>query len=195
MPTFRNTATSLLQYAEARGAAGDVAMASRCNRAVLRYVTESYRRMLASPMASWSQSRWQDWAYIVHALMDQAPQNNEQMLWDAAALAQEQGFDWDAYYSESESRPFEESYLVDRNEVKPTVSAEAVSKEQPTNERIPSGSAPGWTMFDHGVNNAMATKGGAVWYRQSFDEGSLPSDCPLAACLLPSTRSVPRPER
>ena len=40
----------------------------------------------------------------------------------------------------------------------------------PTSERIPTGSAPGWTMYDHGVNNAMATKGGAVWYRQSFDE-------------------------
>ena len=54
-----NVAASLLQYADARAAAGDASMAAACNKAVLRYVAEVHRRMLKEHMSSWSQNRWQ----------------------------------------------------------------------------------------------------------------------------------------
>lgn len=43
----------------------------------------------------------------------QDPQGHEQMLWDAAELAQHQGFDWDAYYSRPDA--FDKSYLQSDN--------------------------------------------------------------------------------
>ena len=69
-------AISLLQYAEARGAAGDTSTAAACNLAVLRYVKESYTRMLVTPLASWSQSRWQvscqtSWHHCTHGVVNQ----------------------------------------------------------------------------------------------------------------------------
>lgn len=33
--------------------------------------------------------------------------------------------------------------------------------------KFPPENVPHWTMYDHGVNNAMGTKSCAVWYRQS----------------------------
>ena len=33
-------------------------------------------------------------------MMDQAPQGEEQLLWDAAELTQQQSWDWDAYYEQ-----------------------------------------------------------------------------------------------
>ena len=33
-------------------------------------------------------------------MMDQAPQGEEQLLWDAAELTQQQSWDWDAYYAQ-----------------------------------------------------------------------------------------------
>jgi len=151
-----NAAAALLQYGEG----SDALIAKRCRRAVLDYVRASYKRMLVEPTTSWSQNRWQDWVLIIHTLMDQDPQGHEQMLWDAAELAQHQGFDWDAYYSRHDS--FEKSYLPSVN--RSTTNAPV---HDPVTTHVPSGPAPAWTMWDHGVNNAMATKGGAVWMRQS----------------------------
>ena len=39
--------------------------------------------------------------------------------------------------------------------------------------RFPLEGVPGWTHWDHGVNNAMATKSGAVWARQSHDAADI----------------------
>ena len=61
-----NTAASLLQYADSRRAASDEDTARRCEKATLRYIQEVTRRMKIHPMSTWSQNRWQDWAYIVH---------------------------------------------------------------------------------------------------------------------------------
>lgn len=96
-----NIAAALLQYADAMAQGPDPALAARCNKAVLDYVREVHRRMLTTPTTSWSQNRWQDWVYIVHWLLDQAPQGEEQMLWDAAELTQQQSWDWDAYYDQT----------------------------------------------------------------------------------------------
>lgn len=94
-----NVALSLLQYADASShGAGDRALASKCEAAVLAYIQETHRRMLVNATASWSQLRWQDWVAIIHQLLDQAPQGQEQALWDAAELTEQQSYDWDAYY-------------------------------------------------------------------------------------------------
>ena len=143
-----NVAASLLQYADAQTNAGRPDVAARCNLAVLKYVTEVHRRMLTTPLTSWSQNRWQDWVYIIHWLMDQAPQGQEQMLWDAAELTQQQSWDWDAYYN----RAGVGSTGAFKGKSMPKFAIKNVG---------------GWTMYDHGVNNAMGTKSCAVWYRQS----------------------------
>eukprot|EP00662_Eupelagonemidae_sp_cell21_P043791 gene43791-59714_t len=93
-----NVAASLLQYADAHPGSE---VAGACHSAVLRYVTVCYQRQQKVPFSTWSRQRWQDWAYIVQWLLDAAPQGEAQMLWDAAELAQQQGFDWDAYYDRS----------------------------------------------------------------------------------------------
>ena len=95
-----NTAAALLQYADAMPDS-EASVAARCNKAVLDYITLVHTRMLTVPMATWSQNRWQDWAYIVHWMSDQAAQGKEQLLWDAAELTQQQGWDWDAYYAQT----------------------------------------------------------------------------------------------
>jgi hypothetical protein len=133
-----NVASALLQFADAH-AKSNPTVAARCNKAVLEYVREAARRMHTVKLAGWSQNRWQDWVYILHWLMDQAPQGEEQMLWDAADIAHEQRWDWDRYYERD-----------------PTYA-----------HQFPLSNVGGWTMQDHGVNNAMGTKSGAVWYRQS----------------------------
>ena len=146
-----NAAAAILQYADAQATSGGAvgaATAKRCNGAVLAYILECHRRMLTVPMSTWSQNRWQDWVYIVHWMMDQAPQGEEQALWDAAELAQQQSWDWDAYY---------------RGTGIGTTGA-YVGKSIP---KFPKMNVPGWTMYDHGVNNAMGTKSCATWYRQS----------------------------
>ena len=42
------------------------------------------------PRGAWSSQRWQDWAYLCQWLLDDAPQGQEQLLWDAAELAKTQ---------------------------------------------------------------------------------------------------------
>lgn len=146
-----NIAAALLQYADNQAFEGRASVAARCNVAVLRYIKEVHRRMLTVPTSSWSQNRWQDWAYIAHWMMDQAPQGEEQLLWDAAELTQQQSWDWDAYYEQTG---------VGRT-------GAYVGKTIP---KFPEYNVGGWTMYDHGVNNAMGTKSCAVWYRQSQNE-------------------------
>lgn len=54
--------------------------------------------MTVVPTTAWSQNRWQDWVYIIHWALDQDPQGQEQMLWDAAEQTQLQSWDWLATY-------------------------------------------------------------------------------------------------
>ena len=149
-----NICAALLQYADASATEGDAATSNRCYAGVLAYVKEVHRRMLdpSGATATWSQNRWQDWVYIVHWLLDSAPQGQEQMLWDAAELTQQQSWDWDSYYAQNGTGS----------------SGAFVGKPMP---KFPEVDVGGWTMYDHGVNNAMATKSNAVWGRQdsSYD--------------------------
>jgi len=147
-----NTAAALLQYADAAGL--ESAMGQRCTKAVLRYVTEVHRRMLTVPTTAWTQNRWQDWVYIVHWLLDIAPQGQEQLLWDAAELTFEQSWDWDAYYAQTG--------VGTKGAYK--------GKKMPKFTEAPAGS---WSMWDHGVNNAMGTKSCHTWYRQSRNASDL----------------------
>lgn len=84
----------------------------------------------------------------VQWLLDTAPQGQEQLLWDAAELTQQQSWDWDAYYSQAGVG----------------TSGAYVGKPIP---KFPEENVGGWTMYDHGVNNAMGTKSCATWFRQS----------------------------
>lgn len=147
-----NTAAALLQYADAMGL--DSPMGKLCTKAVLDYVAEVHRRMLQTPTTTWTQNRWQDWAYIVHWLMDVAPQGQEQMLWDAAELTHEQSWDWDAYYAQT------------------GVGTQGAYKGKVI-PKFPKSNVGGWTMWDHGVNNAMGTKSSHTWYRQSRNASEL----------------------
>jgi len=140
--TAWNTVASLLQFADAHKGTPTAAM---CEKAVLRYIQCVYGRMQKVPMTTWSQNRWQDWVYLIHWTMDQAPQGQEQMLHDAAELTKKQSWDWDCYYKQTGGKGC--------NGIK-----------------FPEHNVPKWTMWDHGVNNAMGTKSGAVWYRQSHNE-------------------------
>ena len=115
------------------------------------YVLETHRRMLVNATASWSQLRWQDWVAIIHQLMDQAPQGQEQALWDAAELTEAQSWDWDAYYHRT------------------GIGGKGALKNK-TVAKFPLGDIPQyWDLIDHGVNNAQATKGPAVWWRQNHN--------------------------
>eukprot|EP01052_Picozoa_sp_SAG31_P034637 SAG31_NODE_4075_length_3612_cov_2.080843_2_plen_408_part_00 len=148
-----NVALALLQYADANshGPSGDCTIAAKCEAAVLAYVLETHRRMLINSTSSWSQLRWQDWVAIIHQLMDQAPQNHEQALWDAAELTFTQSWDWDAYYHRT------------------GVGGEGALRNK-TIAKFPLGDIAGyWNLIDHGVNNAQATKGPAVWRRQNHN--------------------------
>jgi len=143
-----NVAASLLQYADAHK---NSTIGTRCEAAVLKYVECTHTRMLATPTTTWSQNRWQDWVYIVHWLLDQAPQGQEQLLWDAAELTQQQSWDWDAYY----------------DQLGVGTTGAYKGKVMP---KFPPMNVGHWSMYDHGVNNAMATKSSATWYRQSGNE-------------------------
>lgn len=107
--------------------------------------------MKTVPTTAWTQNRWQDWVYIVHWALDQDPQGRQQMLWDAATLTQQQSWDWDAYYAQTGVG----------------TKGAYVGKKMP---KFPTANVHAWTMFDHGVNNAMATKSCTVWYRHTKSE-------------------------
>ena len=142
-----NVAAALLQYADAH--AGQP-IAKRCEKAVLAYITLVHKRMITVPTATWTQNRWQDWVYIIHWQMDQAPLGQEQLLWDAAELTQQQSWDWDAYYDQTG---------IGRT-------GALAGKPMP---KFPTENVSKWDMFDHGVNNAMGTKSCATWMRQSHN--------------------------
>ena len=61
--TQDDVAAALLQYADAHS--GEE-IGTRCAKAVLDYITLVHTRMLKTPTATWTQNRWQDWAYIIH---------------------------------------------------------------------------------------------------------------------------------
>ena len=93
----------------------------------------------------WSGTRWQDFVFTVQAVMDcpTVPPSELPFLAQLAATAYEQGkkngIDWASYYASTNGYTFPH---------------EAVGS---------------WDYLPHGVNNAMAAKGGAVTWRQGLD--------------------------
>ena len=125
-----NMAVSLLQYSTAHE---DTDIATLCNTVVLNYLTTTYTRMTKSALGGWSQTRYQDLAYIAQLLSEIAPGlNHKQVLYDLAVLATYQGINWVHYY----------------NRIGPT--------------KVPEMNVPKWNMQSHGVNNAMGTKAASV---------------------------------
>jgi len=80
--------------------------------------------------------RWQDWGYIVEAIIDTgaaSPEQTQRLMANINATAN--AFDWSGYYNRSAAR------------------------------KLPILAVNNWNMIDHGVNNAMGTKSAAVLYR------------------------------
>ncbi|KAJ9470544.1 hypothetical protein DIPPA_18533 [Diplonema papillatum] len=113
------------------------AVAEACQTSVFRYLNVTYSRMLTTPLQSWSQVRYQDLVYIAQMLYDQNPLGQEQVLVDLMSLATEQGWSWNDYFN----------------------GYGRVTKFYPLMPNTD------WNLFDHGVNNAMGTKAGAVGVR------------------------------
>ncbi|EDQ88470.1 uncharacterized protein MONBRDRAFT_26201 [Monosiga brevicollis MX1] len=143
-----NVISGLLQYAWVTGTNSTIGR--RCGAAVVAYMAATQARMANDPFLTWSQNRWQDWVYLVHWALDQDPQGQEQMLWDLGELTWQQSWDWDSYY----------------NQTGIGATGAYVGQSVP---RFPEAEVAAWTMWDHGVNNAMGTKSCAVWSRQSHN--------------------------
>ena len=156
-----NIVQSLLQYADAHE--GEP-IADVCHTAVLAHVKESYRRQQMAPFESWSQNRWQDWVLLLHWLWEQAPQGHEALLRDAAELTYKTRWDWERYYSLDHTTGSGPDGRV----------PDGRGTDGHRQATLPDRAVPSWTMYDHGVNNAQATKWAAVWYRQSADQSLLP---------------------
>lgn len=69
--------------------------------------------MHAAPMAGWSAVRWPEWAHIALYVLDTVrglSADDRAMLVEVASLAQRQGFDWVAYYTDPSASP---SFMAD----------------------------------------------------------------------------------
>ena len=108
------------------------------------------------------------------------------MLWDAAQLAKTQGFDWDAYYNQDKSVTALHMHIclygcpvlvayrlamrfvsIKSKQTKRNPSQHPTSfvvSSSTTEHQFPTAGVSMWTMYDHGVNNAMGTKSGSVWF-------------------------------
>lgn len=64
-----------------------------------KFLNVTYHRMFDTPLGNtWSGARWQDLALTVHWMLENAHNDQQQMLWDLAELLQQQGFDWKGFY-------------------------------------------------------------------------------------------------
>lgn len=73
-------------------AEANVTMFEPITQALLRYFQEADRRMRAEvPLQDWAAERYMDMILSVHWLLENAPQGQEQFLWDLAELCKEQG--------------------------------------------------------------------------------------------------------
>ena len=116
---------------------------ARILRALLRCARRVDALLDEKPLDSWAQVRWMEWVLSLHALYERT---GEAWLLESARKAHDQGFDWRAL--------FENDYPH-------------------TEKTDPQGLEEGWKLPLHGVNNAMALKGGALWWRQSGEEADL----------------------
>ncbi len=98
-----------------------------------------YALLQGKPLSSWGRMRWADLVLSVHW---QFERTGEEWLLDLAALAQDQGYDWQDHFDD-----FQYMERTDRDDL----------HALPEKDWLPL----------HGVNNAMGVKSGAVWSRQS----------------------------
>lgn len=98
--------------------------------------------MLSSkPMGyDWSGTRWQDFTYVIQAVQDVAPAAEQDFLAALSVTVYEQGITHGIDWAKYYSGP-----------------------------TFPHDAVPGWDYLPHGVNNAMAAKGGAVTWRAGLD--------------------------
>ena len=132
---------ALMQHAEAEPEHPRIP-ATRIQTALLRYVAEAARRLETDPLDGWSSVRWPEWVAILqrmHDTFDLAPDAPERaLLLSTAHTIASTGYNWKGYFSDPSATPN-------------------------LNDSVPF--APGWTLFDHGVNHAMALKEGGVEWR------------------------------
>ena len=81
-----------------RYAEGEPSVFPRVTSVLLKFFQEVSRRMKSIPMSSWAAQRYQDMILSIHWLLENAPQGQEQMLWDLAETAHRQGVDWEVKY-------------------------------------------------------------------------------------------------
>ena len=66
---------------------------------MMKFFKVAYSRMFSVPFGNtWSGARWQDFVLSVHWMLENSPMGQEQLLWDLAELAHQQGFDWKGFY-------------------------------------------------------------------------------------------------
>ena len=130
----------------------------RCAAAVVAHLLLARKLLETDKVQAWSATRWPTFVEVVHMAVDQyAPRYGDdpevmplgrdatvQALLEAAAMIESKGFNWRDYYH--------------RN----ATGGMSGGKDFPT------GAAPDWNVFDHGVNNAEgALKWPAVRYRRT----------------------------
>ena len=92
---FRFSFYLILAQALTMAAEANSTMFEPITQALLRYFQEADRRMRTEvPLQDWAAERYMDMILSVHWLLENAPQGQEQSLWDLADLCKEQGWFW-----------------------------------------------------------------------------------------------------
>ena len=139
---------AMTQWQEATGDPRLIPAMLRCLRRVDSLLREK-------PLKSWGRMRWADLVLSLHWLY---VRTGESWLLNLAALAHDQGFDWQEH--------FDDFRFVDKTDG----AALELKKDDD------------WLPL-HGVNNAMGVKSGAVWSRQSHEAGDANSSLHGVAML------------
>jgi hypothetical protein len=84
---------ALMQYAEAKPED------TRIVPALWKFFNNLRSTLDSTPLSSWAQYRWQDLVIVIHWMLDNYPQGQEQFLLDFAEQAHNQGFDWGAFFA------------------------------------------------------------------------------------------------
>eukprot|EP01105_Mastigella_eilhardi_P026670 TRINITY_DN7815_c0_g1_i1.p1 TRINITY_DN7815_c0_g1~~TRINITY_DN7815_c0_g1_i1.p1 ORF type:complete len:825 (-),score=157.41 TRINITY_DN7815_c0_g1_i1:55-2529(-) len=82
------------QWAEAEPSLFD-----KITGALLNFLLELQHRMnTVVPLQGWSAARWMDLELTVQWMLENAPQGEEQALWDLGEMAHDQGSDWEQWF-------------------------------------------------------------------------------------------------
>ena len=162
-----NAMRMFINFHEATGASappgGPLPSPAAVRAALIADALEARRRMTCAPKADptcvplgsagWSSSRWPEYVFILHEMIDTFPEVRanatlEAALLDAAAVTARDGYPWMTSFFTNASFP-------------------------KCDDCATPGTGPGWDMHSHGVNGMMALKQGPVWWRQSGNQSDL----------------------